>query len=84
MRIESGDGSFEWFGVAGKGEPGTIEIGIDNPFWIASITKLYIAAAILKLQEQKLLIIDHPLNEYLPSELLAVLNCSKAGIDRSD
>jgi D-alanyl-D-alanine carboxypeptidase len=81
--IESGDGSFKWFGAAGKGEPGSIGIGVDTPYWIASITKLYIAAAILKLQEQKLLIIDHPINEYLSSELVTGLHCSKGGIDRS-
>ncbi|MDZ4132629.1 MAG: serine hydrolase domain-containing protein [Dethiobacteria bacterium] len=82
--IESGDGSFKWYCAAGKGEPGSIGIGVDTPFWIASITKLYIAAAVLKLQEQKLLKIDYSLNKYLPPALVAGLHCSKDGIDRSD
>lgn len=82
--VESGDGSFKWFGSAGDAEPGSLKIDAGTPFWIASITKLFIAAAILKLQEQKLIVIDHPIKEYLAAELVDGIHRTKDGIDFSD
>lgn len=42
----------------------------DRPFWIASITKMFIAVAVLKLQEAGRLSIDDPVAAHLPEEWL--------------
>lgn len=76
MAVESGDGSFRWFGAAGKaigGEP----LNSETPFFIASIDKLYNAVVVLMLAEQGRLSLDDPVSAYLPATLtrrLHVLN----------
>ena len=80
--IESGDGSFRWSRAESK-EGNGVEIKLESPFWIASVTKLFIAAAILKLQEKKLLMIDHPAREYLQQGYFDRLHVNKKGVDKS-
>ncbi len=81
--VESGDGSFRWFAAENKAGPAEAIISPGTPFWIASVTKLFIAAAILKLQEKKLLLIDHPAEKYLPQGLINGLHRTKDGVDYS-
>lgn len=80
--VESGDGSFRWSRAESK-EGNGVEIKLESPFWIASITKLLIAAAILKLQEKKKILITHPAREYLPQGYLDGLHVNKKGINKS-
>ena len=80
--IESGDGSFRWSRAESK-EGNGVEIKLESPFWIASITKLFIAAAILKLQEKQKLMIEHPAREYLPQGYLERLHVNKKGVNKS-
>ena len=81
--IESGDGSFQWSRLGSSAKPDELQSGVDQPFWIASVTKLFIAASILKLEEKKLLSIDNPVNEYLAQELVEGLHCTKSGVDNT-
>jgi D-alanyl-D-alanine carboxypeptidase len=81
--VESGDGSFQWSRFGNSAEPDELKPGVDIPFWIASVTKLFIAASILKLGEKKILSIDNPVNEYLNQSLIEGLHCTKNGVDKS-
>ncbi len=49
--VESMDGNFKWSGAVGIAYPDGTPMTPETPFWIASITKLFTAAAILKLHE---------------------------------
>ena len=82
MAVESGDRSFSWTGAIGTANPDGTPMQIDTPFMIASITKLYIAAAILRLQEQEKINIWKPAAEYLPDKLIHDLHVMN-GIDYS-
>ncbi len=68
LAVESLDGHFRWSGVEGAGFPPR------TPFFLASITKLYIAAAILRLSERGLLHLDGRLSDYLPAGLIRGLH----------
>ena len=78
--VESMDGSFRWSGAEGVARPDGTPMTPETPFWIASITKLYIAAAILKLHEQGRLSIEQPMAAYLPGSLINGLHRLK-GVD---
>jgi D-alanyl-D-alanine carboxypeptidase len=81
--IESMDGSFKWSGTAGIAYPDETPMTIDTPFWIASITKLFTAAAILKLHEQEQVSIEQPMATYLPGKLIHGLHRFK-GVDYTE
>jgi len=83
MAVESRDGSFSWSGVKGIAHPDGTPIDADTPFWIASVTKLYIASSILKLHETGMISIDGFVIDYLPSDLLKGLHVIN-GIDYYD
>lgn len=83
IAIETGDRSFEWIGAAGDAHPNGTPLREDTPFFIASVTKLYIATAILKLYEQGEIKIDSSISEYLPQSLIGKLHLLK-GTDYTD
>jgi CubicO group peptidase (beta-lactamase class C family) len=74
LGIESGDKSFRWVRAAGVAHPDGTTISEKTPFMIASVTKLYIAAAILKLYEQDIVKLDEPISSYLPQSITAGLH----------
>ena len=57
-RVESGDGSLSWCGAAGGVER-------NSRFFIASATKLYVTASLLKLEELGRLRLDDPAADYV-------------------
>ena len=59
------------------------EMRVDTPIFVASITKMYTAAATMMLEERKLLALDDPISNYLPAALLAGLHRFR-GRDYSD
>ncbi len=81
--VESMDGSFSWSGAEGTALPDGTPMTPETPFWIASITKLYIAAAILKLHEQGRVSIDQPMAAYFPGSLINGLHRLK-GVDYTE
>lgn len=78
--VESGDRSFHWIGAAGNASPDGAAMRTDTPFFIASVTKLYIASVILKLHERGRLGLDEPILTYLPEALIGGLH-RLGGID---
>jgi D-alanyl-D-alanine carboxypeptidase len=71
LSVMKGDGSFSWSGAAGIAhEDGQVPMSKDTPIYIASITKLYTATAIMRLYEKGVLSLDDPMSKYLPEELI--------------
>jgi CubicO group peptidase (beta-lactamase class C family) len=71
LAVMKGDGSFAWSGAAGiANQAGQVPMTSDTPIYIASITKLYTAAAIMRLYEQGTLALDDPIAKYLPDDLI--------------
>ncbi len=69
--VVKGDGSFSWSGAAGLANAQTeTPMTPATPIFIASITKLYSAAAVLRLYEQGKIALDNPLVKYLPEDLI--------------
>jgi D-alanyl-D-alanine carboxypeptidase len=83
MSVESRDGSFCWSGAKGNAQPDGTPMEADTPFWIASITKMFIAATILRLQEAGALSIDNTVISYLPEEMLRGVHVVR-GVDYYD
>ncbi len=70
----------EWSGAAGKVAIGGSEsLTADRPFRIASVTKLFVAATILRLHEQRRLAVTDTIEAYLSPETAAQLR--RAGND---
>lgn len=82
--VESGDGSFQWFGSIKSEQGFAADLSAQTPFWTASITKLFIASAVLKLQEQNLVAIEKPLKEYIAREMIDGLHRDRKGVDKTD
>jgi D-alanyl-D-alanine carboxypeptidase len=71
LSVMKGDGSFSWSGAAGIANKKTqTPMAKDTPIYIASITKLYTATAVMRLYEKKALSLDDPMSRYLPKELV--------------
>ena len=72
VRVPSLD--VEWQGAAGSADPGTGDaMTPDRPLRIASNTKTYIAASVLRLQEQGRLDLDDPIARHLPTDFVELL-----------
>jgi D-alanyl-D-alanine carboxypeptidase len=71
MGIERLDGSMRWAGAAGIADPSGRPMRPGTPYLIASVTKLYIAATVLRLHEDGVIDIDAPMAAYLPAGLIA-------------
>ena len=71
LSIMKGDGSFSWSGAAGiANQDKQIPMTKDTPIYIASVTKLYTATAIMRLYEKGALSLDDPMAKYLPEGLI--------------
>ena len=72
--IESGDGKLSWSGAAGIND---LSLGdslqVTQTFRIASVTKTYVAAAILRLMEKKVLRLEDPISKHLSPAHAAIL-----------
>jgi D-alanyl-D-alanine carboxypeptidase len=69
--VSKGDGSFTWSGATGYADPPNgVLMTADTPIYIASVTKLYTATAIMILYERGQLSLDDPMANYLPGELI--------------
>ncbi len=84
LGVETIDGSLRWIGADGIAHPDETPMEVETPYWIASVTKLYIATAILKLQERGHLAIDDRMTNYLSSSLTQGLHQKKDGMDLTD
>jgi len=78
LSVMKGDGSFSWSGAAGiASQDGQVPMSKDTPIYIASITKLYTATAIMRLYEKGALSLDDPMSRYLPRELIQGIHVYK-------
>ncbi len=82
VAVESGDRSLRWFGAAGDADGQGTPMGLDTPYHVASITKLYTAAIVLRLHERGDLDIDEPMTSHLPASVTKGLHRLN-GIDRT-
>jgi D-alanyl-D-alanine carboxypeptidase len=85
VAVGDGAGSPIWAGAAGAAgaaDGAGAPMGTETPFFLASVTKLYIATAALRLLEEGRLALDAPLAAYLPADLVAGLHRT-GGVDRT-
>jgi CubicO group peptidase (beta-lactamase class C family) len=81
--VQSYDQSLDFVGAAGVADPATgAPMTPETPYFIASVTKMYTAAIIMQLHEQKRLDLEAPLSDYLPDSLLEGIHLYK-GTDYS-
>ncbi len=75
LAVTKGDGSYSWAGAAGiANQDGQVPMTKDAPIYIASVTKLYTATAIMKLYGEGALSLDDPMSKYLPPDLIRGIN----------
>ena len=65
LAVQRGRDGWRWIGTAGEMQPGGPPMQSDTPFFIASISKLFIATTVLRLHEAGRLDIDAPLVAHL-------------------
>ena len=80
---KSKDGIYEYQNTAGKLCENSDISDTKTPFWIASITKLFIAVVILKLNEKGKISLDEKACKYLPEDMLKGVHVIK-GTDYSE
>lgn len=69
--VQSYDKSLDFVGAAGVADPGSgAAMTSETPYFIASVTKMYTAAIIMQLHQEKRLDLEAPLTDYLPASLL--------------
>ncbi len=67
LSVTKGEGSFSWSGAAGiASQDGQVPMTTETPIYLASITKLYTATAIMRLYETDIISLDDPMLKYLP------------------
>ena len=73
--IESGDEKLSWSGASGLDDLAAKDsLASNQTFRIASVTKTYVAASILRLIEKGILNLDDPISKHLSSEHTAILS----------
>jgi len=82
--VQSQDLSLNFAGAAGIANAQTgMAMTPDTPYFIASVTKMYTAAIILRLHEEMHINLDAPISQYLPNSLIRGIHIYK-GTDYSD
>lgn len=76
------DGSWEWCAAAGEADPDGTRMRAGTPWFLASVTKLYIASVVLRLHEQGRVDLDAPIPELVPDPLRSGLHVLD-GVDRT-
>jgi CubicO group peptidase (beta-lactamase class C family) len=82
--VQSHDRSIDFVGSAGIADAQTgAKMNPHTPYFVASVTKMYTAAIILRLYGEKRLDLDASISEYLPPSLTYAIHVYK-GTDYSD
>jgi len=81
--VESRDGSFRWNGARGRVSPDGPPMAPDTPWFVASITKLFIASVVLRLVEEGELELGDRIVDRLPGRITERLHVLD-GEDRTD
>lgn len=78
LAIQSGDKTIDWVGAVGYSDHNKkAKMWADSPYFIASITKMYIAAVVMHLHERNLLNLEDKILEYLPASLISGIHTYK-------
>ena len=84
LSVLKGDSSYFWSGAMGiASQENQMPMTKETPIYIASITKLYTAAVIMKLYEKGIISLDDSMSKYLPEELYQGIHIYK-GTDYSN
>jgi len=82
--VQSADRQLDFIGAAGTADPQTgAAMKPETPYFIASVTKMYTAAIILRLCEAQRLDLEAPISAYLPASLTRAIHLYQ-GTDYSD
>lgn len=82
--VQSFDRSIDFVGAAGIADPQTdAMMKANTPYFIASVTKMYTAAIIMRLVQEKRIDLSQSIREYLPDSLTRAIHIYK-GMDYSD
>jgi D-alanyl-D-alanine carboxypeptidase len=74
LHVERAGTGWSWSGAAGYADPSQrVPMSPQNPVRMASVTKTFVAVAILRLWEQERIEIDGPIRTYLQPETLRIL-----------
>ena len=76
MKVENSEGSISWSGAAGS-------MQVNSRYFIASVTKLYVTAIVMKLIEEGKITLNDKISDYLPDTFCEKLHVLK-GIDYSN
>ncbi len=75
LAVDAPSMGLAWKGAAGLADPASgTEMSPDNPVRIASNTKTYVAAAVLRLAEEDRLDLDDSIAEHLPLDIVNLLD----------
>lgn len=78
LGVTNSRGDFYWTGAAGNAHAGKTEaMKVDTTVFIASITKMFTAAATMILEERGQLSLEDPISKYLPDSIVKGLHCYK-------
>lgn len=72
----------DWQSATGKADPAGAVLTPDHPFRVASVTKAFVAAAILRLQEDGRLSLSQPIAPLIAPETAAILRSGGYAPDR--
>jgi tetratricopeptide (TPR) repeat protein len=82
--VQSDDQSIDFVGAAGIADPQTgAAMTPETSYFIASVTKMYTAAIIMQLHDEKCVDLDSPISQYLPASLTRGIHIYK-GTDYSE
>lgn len=74
LHVECPDYGISWSGASGSDQlDSNTVLSADQPYRIASVSKTFVAAAILKLHEQSLLSIEDPISNYISEAHIEIL-----------
>lgn len=82
MAVASADGSERWSGAAGAADAAGTPLEPETPFFIASVTKRFIATLVLQAAERGELDLDDRMVDHLPPEVTRGLHVRK-GVDHT-
>jgi D-alanyl-D-alanine carboxypeptidase len=73
--IKSGDGKLSWSGASGINDLAIQDsLEIDQTFRVASVTKTFVAASILRLMEKGVLDLDDPISKHISAKHAKILS----------
>jgi D-alanyl-D-alanine carboxypeptidase len=78
LSIQSSDGAFAWSASHGpKSAADVSPLGLDDPYFLASATKLFVTAMIMQVRSQGLLSLDNAIVDLLPAGAIDGIHVGK-------